>query len=52
MATTVKNYTDEMVAQMEEAYTAEPRKDTVNSLAQPYRKTKRKIIHKLPRERR
>ena len=50
MATTVKNYTDEMVAQMVEAYTAEPNRDTVDSLAQQFGKTTRSIIAKLSRE--
>ena len=50
MAKTVKNYTDEMVAQMVEAYTAEPNRDTVDSLAQQFGKTTRSIIAKLSRE--
>lgn len=50
MATTVKNYTDEMVASMVEAYTAEPTRETVDSLAQELGKTTRSIIAKLSRE--
>ena len=50
MATTVKNYTDEMVASMVEAYTAQPTRETVDSLAQELGKTTRSIIAKLSRE--
>jgi hypothetical protein len=50
MATTVKNYTDEMVASMVEAYTAEPTRETVDSLANELGKTTRSIIAKLSRE--
>jgi|TARA_R110000772_G_scaffold136193_4_gene244885 hypothetical protein len=50
MATTAKNYTDEMVAKMVEAYIAEPNRDTVDSLAEQFGKTTRSIIAKLSRE--
>lgn len=50
MTTTVKNYTDEMVAQMVEAYKAEPNRDTVDSLAEQFGKTTRSVIAKLSRE--
>lgn len=50
MATTVKNYTDEMVASMVEAYTAQPTRETVDSLANELGKTTRSIIAKLSRE--
>jgi hypothetical protein len=50
MTTTVKNYTDEMVAQMVEAYIAEPNRDTVDSLAEQFGKTTRSVIAKLSRE--
>ena len=45
-----KNYTDEMVAQMTEAYTANPSRETVDELAQTLGKTTRSIIAKLSRE--
>ena len=52
MAETIrqKNYTDEMVAEMHELYTANPTRETVDSLAQEFGKTTRSIIAKLSRE--
>ena len=45
-----KNYTDEMVNAMTEAYTANPTRETVDALAQQFGKTTRSIIAKLSRE--
>jgi len=45
-----KNYTDEMVAQMTEAYTANPTRDTVEKLAEAMGKSVRSVIAKLSRE--
>ncbi len=45
-----KNYTEEMVAQMTEQYTANPTRDTVDNLAREFGKTTRSIIAKLSRE--
>lgn len=45
-----KNYTDEMVNQMTEAYSANPSRETVDELAQTFGKTTRSIIAKLSRE--
>tara|TARA_Y100000592_G_C5439634_1_gene302674 strand:+ start:986 stop:1345 length:360 start_codon:yes stop_codon:yes gene_type:complete len=45
-----KNYTDEMVAQMTEAYTANPNRETVDMLAKKLGKSVRSIIAKLSRE--
>ena len=45
-----KNYTDEMVAQMTEAYTANPTRDTVDALANQFGKSVRSVIAKLSRE--
>ena len=45
-----KNYTDEMVAQMTEAYVANPSRETVEALAAEMGKTVRSIIAKLSRE--
>ena len=45
-----KNYTDEMVAQMTEQYTANPTRETVDELARELGKTTRSIIAKLSRE--
>ena len=45
-----KNYTDEMVSQMTEAYSANPSRETVDELAQTFGKTTRSIIAKLSRE--
>ena len=55
MATTTtairpKNYTDEMVAQMTKAYTANPTRDTVDALAKQFGKSVRSVIAKLSRE--
>ena len=50
MATTAKNYTDEMVASMTEAYQANPSREVVDSLASQYGKTTRSVIAKLSRE--
>ena len=47
---TAKNYTDEMVAQMTEQYTANPTRETVDELARELGKTTRSIIAKLSRE--
>ena len=45
-----KNYTDEMVAHMTEAYVANPSRETVEALASEFGKTVRSIIAKLSRE--
>ena len=45
-----KNYTDEMVNTMTEAYTANPTRETVDALAEQFGKTTRSIIAKLSRE--
>ena len=45
-----KNYTDEMVAQMTEAYVANPTRETVETLAHELGKSVRSIIAKLSRE--
>ena len=45
-----KNYTDEMVAQMTEQYSANPTRETVDELAETFGKTTRSIIAKLSRE--
>lgn len=45
-----KNYTEEMVAQMTEQYTANPTRETVDALASEMGKTTRSIIAKLSRE--
>ena len=45
-----KNYTDEMVAHMTEAYVANPTRETVEALAAEMGKTVRSIIAKLSRE--
>ena len=45
-----KNYTEEMVAQMTDHYTANPTRDTVDSRAREFGKTTRSIIAKLSRE--
>tara|TARA_R100001443_G_C3308219_1_gene167058 strand:+ start:406 stop:723 length:318 start_codon:yes stop_codon:yes gene_type:complete len=45
-----KNYTDEMVAKMTEAYVANPTRETVEALATEMGKTVRSIIAKLSRE--
>jgi hypothetical protein len=45
-----KNYTDEMVAKMTEAYVANPSRETVEALASEMGKTVRSIIAKLSRE--
>ena len=50
MATSAKNYTDEMVASMTEAYQANPSRDTVDALASQFGKTTRSVIAKLSRE--
>jgi len=47
---TAKNYTDEQVNMMTEAYTANPSRETVDSLAETLGKTTRSIIAKLSRE--
>jgi len=45
-----KNYTDEMVSEMTEQYTANPTRETVDALANQFGKTTRSIIAKLSRE--
>ena len=45
-----KNYTDEMVVQMTEAYVANPTRETVEALAHKLGKSVRSIIAKLSRE--
>ena len=45
-----KNYTDEMVAQMIDAYEANPSRETVDMLAGEMGKSVRSIIAKLSRE--
>ena len=45
-----KNYTDEMVAQMTNDYSANPTRETVDALAKQFGKTTRSIIAKLSRE--
>ena len=52
MADTIrpKNYTDEMVAEMHEEYTANPTRETVDNLAEKMGKSVRSIIAKLSRE--
>ena len=45
-----KNYTDEMVANMRELYTATPTRDTVEKLAKNFGKSVRSVIAKLSRE--
>jgi hypothetical protein len=45
-----KNYTDEMVVQMTEAYVANPTRETVEVLAKQLGKSVRSIIAKLSRE--
>jgi len=47
---TAKNYTEEMVASMTEAYQTNPSRDTVDALAKQFGKTTRSIIAKLSRE--
>lgn len=47
---TAKNYTDEQVTMMTEAYTANPSRETVDELADQLGKTTRSIIAKLSRE--
>ena len=45
-----KNYTDEMVEQMVDAYQENPTRETVEALASEFGKTVRSIIAKLSRE--
>ena len=45
-----KNYTDEQVTMMTEAYAENPTRETVDSLAEQLGKTTRSIIAKLSRE--
>jgi hypothetical protein len=42
-----KNYTEDMIATMTEAYTANPTRATVNELAEDFGKTVRSVIAKL-----
>lgn len=41
------NYTDEMVSRLEEVYSANPTRDTVDELAAEFGKTPRSVIAKL-----
>ena len=50
MAEKAKNYTNEMVAEMTEVYTANPNRETVDLLANKFGKSVRSIIAKLSRE--
>ena len=50
VAERAKNYTDEMVAEMTEVYTANPNRETVDLLANKFGKSVRSIIAKLSRE--
>ena len=50
MAERVKNYTEEMVAEMTKLYTANPNRETVDVLATKFGKSVRSIIAKLSRE--
>ena len=52
MADTIrpKNYTDEMVAEMHELYTANPTRETVDMIAENFGKSVRSVIAKLSRE--
>ncbi len=52
MAETIrpKNYTDEMVAEMHELYTANPTRETVDMIAENLGKSVRSVIAKLSRE--
>ena len=45
-----KNYTDEMVVKMTEAYVANPNRETVEVLANEFGKSVRSVIAKLSRE--
>ncbi len=45
-----KNYTDEMVAEMHELYTANPTRETVDMIAENFGKSVRSVIAKLSRE--
>ena len=45
-----KNYTDEMVAEMHELYTANPTRETVDMIAENLGKSVRSVIAKLSRE--
>ena len=45
-----KNYTDEMVAEMHELYTANPTRETVDMSAENFGKSVRSVIAKLSRE--
>ena len=47
---TPKNYTDEMVAEMHELYTANPTRETVDMIAENFGKSVRSVIAKLSRE--
>ena len=52
MADTIrpKNYTDDMVAEMHELYTANPTRETVDMIAENFGKSVRSVIAKLSRE--
>ena len=50
VAERAKNYTDEMVAEMTEVYTANPNRETVDLLANKFGKSLRSINPKLSRE--
>lgn len=45
-----KNYTEDMVANMRELYTATPTRETVETLAETFGKSVRSVIAKLSRE--
>ena len=45
-----KNYTDEMVAEMHELYTANPTRETVDMIAENFGKCVRSVLAKLSRE--
>ena len=50
MAEKAKNYTDEMVAEMHDLYTANPTRETVEVIAEQFGKSVRSVIAKLSRE--
>ena len=50
MAEKAKNYTDEMVAEMHNLYTANPTRETVEVIAETFGKSVRSVIAKLSRE--
>jgi len=50
MTEKAKNYSEEMVADMHELYTANPTRDTVEFIAEKFGKSVRSVIAKLSRE--